>query len=211
MLSEFDRIIRRTADGVLGAMETMYQRSRIQEESRGASEAPRTDAMSDHRSARRGARKGGYHPAADRRATKYGRTRVAHPQGCGPAAVALDRGPSWHPHYETLKHEGANLPAGGRYPIIGVNTFLSSKGSPTILPKEVIRATEEEKEAQIATVENLRAAYSAEAAKAIKDLQQAAIRNENMFEVLMEATKYCSLGQLTAAMFEVGGQYRRNM
>ena len=104
------------------------------------------------------------------------------------------------------------------------------KGSPTILSavRRMIpayaeapadrRATEEEKEAQdlsrlsgIATVENLRAAYSAEAAKAIKDLQQAAIRNENMFAVLMEATKYCSLGQLTAAMFEVGGQYRRNM
>lgn len=87
-----------------------------------------------------------------------------------------------------------------------------------ILPKEVIRATEEEKEAQdlyrpggIATVENLRAAYADEAAKATKDLQQAAIRNENMFEVLMEATAYCSLGQLTEAMFEVGGQYRRNM
>lgn len=102
--------------------------------------------------------------------------------------------------------------------IIGVNTSLSSKGSPTILPKEVIRATVEEKEAQdlsrlsgIATVENLRAAYSAEAAKAIKDLQQAAVKNENMFAVLMEACKYCSLGQLTAAMFEVGGQYRRNM
>ena len=147
VLAEFDRITER--GGVLGAMETMYQRSRIQEESL---------------------------------------------------------------YYETLKHTG-------EYPIIGVNTFLSSKGSPTILPKEVIRATEEEKEAQIATVENpassagqaLRAAYSAEAAKAIKDLQQAAIRNENMFEVLMEATKYCSLGQLTAAMFEVGGQYRRNM
>ncbi len=140
-LTDFDRIIRRTADGVLGAMETMYQRSRIQEESL---------------------------------------------------------------YYETLKHTG-------EYPIIGVNTFLSSKGSPTVLPKEVIRATEEEKEAQIATVENLRGAYSEEAAKAINDLQQAAIRNENMFEVLMEATKYCSLGQLTAAMFEVGGQYRRNM
>ncbi|MEZ4756870.1 MAG: methylmalonyl-CoA mutase family protein [Flavobacteriales bacterium] len=139
VLTEFDRITER--GGVLGAMETMYQRSRIQEESL---------------------------------------------------------------YYETLKHTG-------EYPIIGVNTFLSSKGSPTVLPKEVIRATEEEKEAQIATVENLRAAYSAEAAKAIKDLQQAAIRNENMFAVLMEATKYCSLGQLTAAMFEVGGQYRRNM
>ncbi|HRH69848.1 MAG TPA: methylmalonyl-CoA mutase family protein, partial [Flavobacteriales bacterium] len=139
VLTEFDRITER--GGVLGAMETMYQRSRIQEESL---------------------------------------------------------------YYETLKHTG-------EYPIIGVNTFLSSKGSPTVLPKEVIRATEEEKEAQIGTVENLRAAYSDEAAKAIKDLQQAAIKNENMFEVLMEATKYCSLGQLTAAMFEVGGQYRRNM
>lgn len=120
---------------------------------------------------------------------------------------------------------------------IGLNTFLSGapspksgrmadvgdKGSPTILSaaRRMIpayaeapadrRATEEEKEAQIATVENLRAAYSEEAVKAIKDLQQAAIHNENMFEVLMEATKYCSLGQLTAAMFEVGGQYRRNM
>ena len=139
VLTEFDRITER--GGVLGAMETMYQRSRIQEESL---------------------------------------------------------------YYETLKHTG-------EYPIIGVNTFLSSKGSPTVLPKEVIRATEEEKEAQIATVENLREAYSDEAATAIKNLQQAAIKNENMFAVLMEATKYCSLGQLTAAMFEVGGQYRRNM
>ncbi|NUQ13836.1 MAG: methylmalonyl-CoA mutase family protein [Flavobacteriales bacterium] len=139
VLTEFDRITER--GGVLGAMETMYQRGKIQEESL---------------------------------------------------------------YYETLKHTG-------EYPIIGVNTFLSSKGSPTILPKEVIRATEEEKEAQIATVENLKAAYAPEAAKALKDLQQAAVHNENMFEVLMEACKYCSLGQLTAAMFEVGGQYRRNM
>ncbi len=108
-------------------------------------------------------------------------------------------------YYETLKHEGANLPAGGRYPIIGVNAFLSSKGSPTILPKEVIRATEEEKEAQIATVENLKGAYAEESRKALHDLQQAAIKNENMFAVLMEACKYCSLGQLTEAMFEVGG------
>ncbi|MCB9163030.1 MAG: methylmalonyl-CoA mutase family protein [Flavobacteriales bacterium] len=139
VLPEFDRITER--GGVLGAMETMYQRGKIQEESL---------------------------------------------------------------YYETLKHNGD-------YPVIGVNTFLSSKGSPTILPKEVIRATEEEKEAQIATVENLKVAYAEESAKAIKDLQRAAVRNENMFEVLMEATKYCSLGQLTAAMFEVGGQYRRNM
>ncbi|MFZ1332862.1 MAG: methylmalonyl-CoA mutase family protein [Flavobacteriales bacterium] len=139
VLTEFDRITER--GGVLGAMETMYQRSRIQEESL---------------------------------------------------------------YYETLKHSG-------EFPIIGVNTFLSSKGSPTVLPKEVIRATEEEKQAQIATVENLKTAYAAESKKAIHALQHAAIKNENMFAVLMEATKYCSLGELTAAMFEVGGQYRRNM
>ena len=139
VLTEFDRITER--GGVLGAMETMYQRSRIQEESL---------------------------------------------------------------YYETLKHTG-------EYPIIGVNTFLSSKGSPTVLPKEVIRATEEEKEAQIRTVENVQQAYAEEGKAALRKLQEAAIRNENMFEVLMEATKYCSLGQLTAAMFEVGGQYRRNM
>jgi methylmalonyl-CoA mutase len=139
VLTEFDRITER--GGVLGAMETMYQRSRIQEESL---------------------------------------------------------------YYETLKHNGD-------YPVIGVNTFLSSKGSPTILPKEVIRATEEEKQAQIATAENLHKAYSKESAIWIKKLQEAAIKNENMFEMLMEATKYCSLGQLTDAMFEVGGQYRRNM
>ena len=75
----------------------------------------------------------------------------------------------------------------------------------------MIRATEEEKEAQIATVENLKTAYAEEGARALRQLQEAAIRNENMFTVLMEATKYCSLGQLTEAMFEVGGQYRRNM
>ncbi len=139
VLSEFDRITER--GGVLGAMETMYQRSRIQEESL---------------------------------------------------------------YYETLKHTG-------EYPIIGVNTFLSSKGSPTILPKEVIRATEEEKEAQIATVENLKAAYAEESTEWLKKLQDAAVKNQNMFEALMEACKYCSLGQLTNALFEVGGQYRRNM
>ncbi len=139
VLTEFDRITER--GGVLGAMETMYQRSRIQEESL---------------------------------------------------------------YYETLKHNGD-------FPIIGVNTFLSSKGSPTVLPKEVIRATEEEKEAQIKTVDNVHKAYEAEGKAALRKLQEAAIKNENMFAVLMEATKYCSLGQLTAAMFEVGGQYRRNM
>ena len=139
VLKEFDSITER--GGVLGAMETMYQRSKIQEESL---------------------------------------------------------------YYETLKHNG-------QFPIIGVNTFLSSKGSPTVLPAEVIRATEEEKQAQIATLRNLQNSRKDVAQAAIKKVQQAAIHNENMFEQLMEATKVCSLGQITSALFEVGGQYRRNM
>ena len=139
VLTEFDRITDR--GGVLGAMETMYQRSKIQEESL---------------------------------------------------------------HYETLKHTG-------EYPIIGVNTFLSSKGSPTILPAEVIRATEEEKQFQIKTKELLHQTHKIEAIKELKELQEAAIQNKNLFENIMEASKVCSLGQLTTAMFEVGGQYRRNM
>jgi methylmalonyl-CoA mutase len=139
VLSEFDRITER--GGVLGAMETMYQRSKIQEESL---------------------------------------------------------------YYETLKHNG-------EYPIIGVNTFLSSKGSPTILPKEVIRATEEEKEYQISMLEQLHRASADHGPATLRTLQEAAIQNKNLFAVLMQAVKYCSLGQLTKAMFEVGGQYRRNM
>jgi methylmalonyl-CoA mutase len=105
-------------------------------------------------------------------------------------------------YYETLKHTG-------EYPIIGVNTFLSSKGSPTILPAEVIRATEEEKQNQIKTLQNLHNNYNCE--PLLKDLQDKAIHNQNMFESLMEACKHCSLGQITNALFEVGGQYRRNM
>jgi methylmalonyl-CoA mutase len=139
VLSEFDRITER--GGVLGAMETMYQRSKIQEESL---------------------------------------------------------------YYETLKHNGD-------YPIIGVNTFLSSKGSPTILPKEVIRATEAEKQYQIEMLGNLHSASADRTRSSIRGLQDAAIQNRNMFNELMEAVKCCSLGQLTQAMFEVGGQYRRNM
>lgn len=139
VLLEFDRITER--GGVLGAMETMYQRSKIQEESL---------------------------------------------------------------HYETLKHTG-------EYPIIGVNTFLSSKGSPTILPAEVIRATEEEKDHQIKTLENLHKGNHEEASKLLSELQEVAVKNGNTFEKLMEVTKYCSLGQITKALFEVGGQYRRNM
>jgi methylmalonyl-CoA mutase len=139
VLIEFDRITER--GGVLGAMETMYQRSKIQEESL---------------------------------------------------------------YYETLKHTG-------EFPIIGVNTFLSSKGSPTILPKEVIRATEEEKEYQIKMLKELQMKNKELAIKGIERVQDAAINNRNMFEELMETCKYSSLGQITEALFSVGGQYRRNM
>jgi methylmalonyl-CoA mutase len=139
VLLEFDRITER--GGVLGAMETMYQRSKIQEESL---------------------------------------------------------------HYETLKHNG-------EFPIIGVNTFLSSKGSPTILPTEVIRATEKEKQFQIQTKEKLNNRNATEVKSQITLLQKSAIENDNLFEKIMEATKVCSLGQITTALFEVGGQYRRNM
>ncbi|MBP6073015.1 MAG: methylmalonyl-CoA mutase family protein [Flavobacterium sp.] len=139
VLQEFDRITER--GGVLGAMETMYQRSKIQEESL---------------------------------------------------------------YYETLKHTG-------EFPIIGVNTFLSSKGSPTVLPAEVIRATEEEKQVQIKTLQNLHVANAEQVKQQIENLQSAAIQNQNIFEVLMTATKYCTLGQITSGLFEVGGQYRRNM
>ncbi|MCY7411415.1 MAG: methylmalonyl-CoA mutase family protein, partial [Chitinophagales bacterium] len=139
VMQEFDRITER--GGVLGAMETMYQRGKIQEESL---------------------------------------------------------------YYETLKHTG-------EYPIIGVNTFLSSQGSPTIIPKEVIRSTEEEKEYQITMLKELHERNAGVTQKLLSDLQNTAIQNKNMFESLMEATKYCSLGQITNSLFEVGGQYRRNM
>jgi methylmalonyl-CoA mutase len=107
-------------------------------------------------------------------------------------------------YYETLKHNGD-------FPIIGVNTFLSSNGSPTILPKEVIRATEEEKQIQIKTLENLHTCYAEASKKQQKNIQSVALQNENLFDALMEACKVCSLGQITDALFEVGGQYRRNM
>jgi methylmalonyl-CoA mutase len=92
-----------------------------------------------------------------------------------------------------------------------VNTFLSSKGSPTVQPEEVIRATEEEKQYQIKTKEQLNRANVENVEKQIVILQEAAIQNENLFDKLMEATKVCSLGQITEALFKVGGQYRRNM
>ncbi len=139
VLLEFDRISER--GGVLGAMETMYQRSKIQDESL---------------------------------------------------------------HYEMLKHSG-------EYPIIGVNTFLSKEGSPTIVPEEVIRATEAEKKFQIQTVQNLQKSNPQKSEQLLQQIQQSAINNENLFEQLIEVTKYCSLGQITNALYEVGGQYRRNM
>jgi len=107
-------------------------------------------------------------------------------------------------YYETLKHTG-------EYPIIGVNTFLSSKGSPTVIPKEVIRATTEEKEYQIHMLGQLHNCNEDRARTALKSIQEKAVHNENIFQELMEAGKYCSLGQITSALFEVGGEYRRNM
>jgi len=137
--AEFDRITER--GGVLGAMETMYQRSKIQEESM---------------------------------------------------------------HYEWMKHTG-------EYPIIGVNTFLGKDGSPTVLPGEVIRSTEEEKQLQIQNLENFQKSNEDKTQEWLQKLQLAAINQKNLFEVMMEAVKYCSLGQITNALFEVGGKYRRNM
>lgn len=139
VLLEFDRITER--GGVLGAMESMYQRGKIQEESL---------------------------------------------------------------YYETLKHTG-------EFPIIGVNTFLSKEGSPTIIPSEVIRATEEEKLQQIDTLTLVKKSNEAIKTEKIKALQTAAVKNENLFNVLMETVKYCSLGEITHALYDVGGQYRRNM
>jgi len=99
----------------------------------------------------------------------------------------------------------------GELPIIGVNTFLSSKGSPTVQPAEVIRANEEEKQYQITMLQNLHARNHGTTEQRLKQLQQVAVANGNLFEELMETVKFCSLGQVTNALFEVGGQYRRNM
>jgi len=107
-------------------------------------------------------------------------------------------------YYETLKHTG-------EYPIIGVNTFLSSKGSPTVVPREVIRSTTEEKEFQIDSIRNLWQRSGDKGEEMLHRLQQVAIHNGNIFGELMETVKYCSLGQITRALFEVGGEYRRNM
>jgi isobutyryl-CoA mutase len=139
VLTEFDRITER--GGVLGAMERMYQRNKIQEESL---------------------------------------------------------------YYEHQKHTG-------ELPLIGVNTFLSKNGSPTILPQEVIRSTTEEKEQQINNLQAFWKRNEGKSKQALQHLKQTAINNGNLFEELMETVKYCSLGQITNALYEVGGQYRRNM
>lgn len=139
VLMEFDRITAR--GGVLGAMETMYQRNKIQEESM---------------------------------------------------------------YYEYKKMSG-------ELPIIGVNTFLSKKGSPIQVPKEVIRATEAEKQAQLKSINEFYEVWKDEAEIALENLKKVAESHGNVFEALMETAKYCSLGQISNALYNVGGQYRRNM
>lgn len=139
VLAEFKRINDR--GGVLGAMETMYQRGKIQEESL---------------------------------------------------------------YYETLKHNGD-------YPIVGVNTFLNKKGSPTVVPGEVIRATEDEKQYQINALASFQKRNAGSYEKVLEELQCKAVLGDNIFEALMEACKSCSLGQISNALYAVGGQYRRNM
>lgn len=139
VLAEFNRISAR--GGVLGAMERMYQRNKIQEESL---------------------------------------------------------------YYESLKNSG-------ELPVVGVNTFLNKSGSPTVIPREVIRSTAEEKEAQIDHLRSFQQRHAAHCKGMLRRLQEKALANENIFEQLMEAVKHCSLGQITQALFGVGGQYRRNM
>ena len=107
-------------------------------------------------------------------------------------------------HYEMLKHTG-------EYPIIGVNTFRNPKGDPVPESIELARSTEEEKQSQLARLADFHARHAAEAPVQLRRLQQAVIDNRNVFEVLMDAVRVCSLGQITNALFEVGGQYRRNM
>jgi methylmalonyl-CoA mutase len=107
-------------------------------------------------------------------------------------------------HYEMLKHTG-------EYPIIGVNTFRNPHGDAIPEKLELARSTEEEKQSQLKRLQEFHARHAAEAPALLKRLQQAVIDNRNVFEVLMEAVRACSLGQITAALFEVGGQYRRNM
>jgi methylmalonyl-CoA mutase len=139
VLQEFERIAER--GGVLGAMETGYQRGQIQEESM---------------------------------------------------------------HYEMQKHTG-------EYPIVGVNTFRNPHGDPVPQALELARSTDAEKQSQLKRLADFQQRNAAEAPAALQRLQAAVIDNRNVFEVLMDAVRVCSLGQITNALFEVGGQYRRSM
>jgi methylmalonyl-CoA mutase len=107
-------------------------------------------------------------------------------------------------HYEMLKHTG-------EYPIIGVNTFRSPHGDPVPEHIELARSTEEEKQSQLQRLNDFHTRHAAQATVQLKRLQQAVIDNQNVFAVLMDAVRCCSLGQITNALFEVGGQYRRSV
>lgn len=107
-------------------------------------------------------------------------------------------------HYEMLKHTG-------ELPIVGVNTFRNPAGDPVPTQIELARSTEAEKQSQLARLADFHARHAAEAPAMLQRLQQAAIDGQNLFDVLMDAVRVCSLGQITSALFEVGGQYRRSM
>jgi methylmalonyl-CoA mutase len=107
-------------------------------------------------------------------------------------------------HYEMLKHTG-------ELPIIGVNTFRNPKGDAVLDKLELARSTEDEKQNQLARLQDFHTRHADAAPAMLKKLQQTVIHNGNVFEVLMDAVRVCSLGQITSALFEVGGQYRRNM
>jgi methylmalonyl-CoA mutase len=107
-------------------------------------------------------------------------------------------------HYEMLKHTG-------ELPIIGVNTFRNPHGDAVPEKLELARSPEEEKQSQLTRLQDFHARHAGEAPGMLQRLRQAVIDNRNVFEVLMDAVRVCSLGQITQALFEVGGQYRRNM
>jgi isobutyryl-CoA mutase len=107
-------------------------------------------------------------------------------------------------HYEMLKHTG-------EYPIVGVNTFRNPHGDAVMEKLELARSTEEEKQSQLKRLQDFHTRHASEAPVQLQRLQQAVIANGNVFDVLMDAVRVCSLGQITNALFEVGGQYRRNM
>ena len=106
--------------------------------------------------------------------------------------------------YETRKHDGS-------LPLIGVNTFLPEKGSEETIEIELARATEDEKRSQVERTREFQAKHREEAQEALQSLRTAAISGENVFASLMAAARVCTLGQVTEAFFEVGGQYRRNV